>query len=143
MSHHAESRLRNTLHRHERHVLAPVVRGRRPAQQHARAAGGDLRQTLLESGHHRAGHGGRNWLSAAAPGAREAGSALFASVFNAAIALGAFTGGRTADGLGATAVLCVGGGLALTALPAVVRAGRPGGERRPETAGAPAARERA
>ncbi|MET9758025.1 MFS transporter [Streptomyces sp. NPDC006372] len=85
----------------------------------------------------------QNWLSAAAPGAREAGSALFAGVFNTAIALGAFTGGRTADGLGATAVLCVGGGLALVALPAVVRAGRPGGERRPESAGAPVPRERA
>ncbi len=69
----------------------------------------------------------QNWLSAAAPMAREAGSALFAGVFNTAIALGAFTGGRTADALGATAVLCVGGGLALLALPAAVRAGRPGG----------------
>ncbi|SOR81798.1 MULTISPECIES: MFS transporter [Streptomyces] len=80
----------------------------------------------------------QNWLSAAAPRAREAGSALFAGVFNTGIALGAFTGGRVADALGPTAVLCVGGGLALLALPAVVRAGRPGAgaARRPDTAGA-------
>ncbi|MDQ1019468.1 hypothetical protein [Streptomyces afghaniensis] len=68
----------------------------------------------------------QNWLSAAAPKAREAGSALFAGVFNTGIALGAFIGGRVTDTLGPTAVLCVGGGLALLALPVVVRAGRPG-----------------
>ncbi|MFE6195435.1 MFS transporter [Streptomyces sp. NPDC057838] len=84
----------------------------------------------------------QTWLSAAAPGAREAGSALFAGVFNTAIALGAFTGGRTADALGPDAVLCAGGALALLALPAVARAGRPRGTRRPETAGDPAPRAR-
>ncbi|MBR8641704.1 MFS transporter [Streptomyces tuirus] len=81
----------------------------------------------------------QNWLSAAAPGAREAGSALFAGVFNTAIALGAFTGGRTADASGPTAVLCVGGGLALLALPAVLSAGT----RRPDPAGDPVPREQA
>ncbi|MFF5366286.1 hypothetical protein [Streptomyces sp. NPDC013187] len=39
------------LHRHERHVLAPVVRGRGPAQQHVRPSGGDLGQPLLQGGH--------------------------------------------------------------------------------------------
>ncbi|GAA2272000.1 MFS transporter [Streptomyces hawaiiensis] len=78
-------------------------------------------------------------LSAAAPRAREAGSALFAGVFNTAIALGAFTGGRTADALGPTAVLGVGGALALLAVPAVLSPGT----RRPDPAGAPAPRERA
>ncbi|MEU0729177.1 MFS transporter [Streptomyces sp. NPDC006140] len=80
----------------------------------------------------------QNWLSAAAPRAREAGSALFAGVFNTAIALGAFTGGRTADALGPTAVLAVGGALALLALPAALSAGT----RRPDPAGDPAPRER-
>ncbi|WDV57075.1 hypothetical protein PV963_15660 [Streptomyces coeruleorubidus] len=76
-------------------------------------------------------------LSAAAPRAREAGSALFAGVFNTGIALGAFTGGRAADALGPTAVLCVGGGLGLLVLPVAVRAGRPGAgaTRRPDPAG--------
>ncbi|MEU3936844.1 MFS transporter [Streptomyces sp. NPDC029044] len=78
-------------------------------------------------------------LSAAAPRAREAGSALFAGVFNMAIALGAFTGGRTADALGPAAVLGVGGALALLALPALLSRGA----RRPDTAGATAVRERA
>ncbi|GGW79926.1 MFS transporter [Streptomyces lomondensis] len=80
----------------------------------------------------------QNWLSAAAPQAREAGSALFAGVFNTAIALGAFMGGRTADALGPSAVLAAGGGLALLALPAVLGAGT----RRPDPAGARAPRER-
>ncbi|MFJ4279077.1 MFS transporter [Streptomyces massasporeus] len=81
--------------------------------------------------------GAQSLLSAAAPRAREAGSALFAGVFNTAIALGAFTGGRTADGLGPVAVLAVGGGLALLTLPAVPR----GATRRPDTAGVRASRE--
>ncbi|MEU0196943.1 MULTISPECIES: MFS transporter [unclassified Streptomyces] len=80
----------------------------------------------------------QNWLSAAAPRAREAGSALFAGVFNTAIALGAFTGGRTADALGPTAVPAVGGALALLALPAALGAAT----RRPDPAGDPAPRER-
>nr|WP_246546023.1 hypothetical protein [Streptomyces luteogriseus] len=72
-------------------------------------------------------------LSAAAPRAREAGSALFAGVFNTAIAQGAFTGGRTEDG--PVAVLAVGGGLTLPAAPGA-------GTRRPDPAGDPASRER-
>ncbi|WP_369389206.1 MFS transporter [Streptomyces sp. CG1] len=54
-------------------------------------------------------------LSAAAPELPEAVSALFAGVFNAAIALGAFLGGRLADGPGLTAVLVTGAVLALLA----------------------------
>ncbi|WP_247197078.1 MFS transporter [Streptomyces sp. GESEQ-35] len=59
----------------------------------------------------------QNWLSAAVPQAREAASALFAGVFNSAIALGAFLGGRAADGPGLSAVLALGAGLALLAVP--------------------------
>ncbi|MFD9910218.1 MFS transporter, partial [Streptomyces sp. NPDC059063] len=44
----------------------------------------------------------QNWVMAAAPHAREAASALFAGVFNVAIALGALVGGRVADGVGVT-----------------------------------------
>ncbi|MFF7040464.1 MFS transporter [Streptomyces massasporeus] len=69
-------------------------------------------------------------LSAAAPRAREAGSALFAGVFNTAIALGAFTGGRTANGLGPAVVLGVGGALALLAVPAVPSGNATSGYRR-------------
>ncbi|MFD0552705.1 MFS transporter [Streptomyces rectiviolaceus] len=58
----------------------------------------------------------QHWVLAAAPRAREAASALFAGVFNAAIALGALTGGLVADGFGTTDVLWLGGGLAALAL---------------------------
>ncbi|MEU6763387.1 MFS transporter [Streptomyces sp. NPDC046853] len=58
----------------------------------------------------------QQWVLAAAPRAREAASALFAAVFNAAIALGALTGGLVADGYGTTDVLWLGGGLAALAL---------------------------
>ncbi|MGW0532036.1 MFS transporter [Streptomyces sp. NPDC003032] len=64
----------------------------------------------------------QNWVMAAAPHAREAASALFAGVFNVAIALGAFAGGRVADSLGAGDVLWLGGGLAALALAAVAYA---------------------
>ncbi|MEU2059357.1 MFS transporter [Streptomyces sp. NPDC013455] len=57
----------------------------------------------------------QNLLSAAAPQAPEAVSALFAGVFNTAIALGALAGGRLADGPGLTAVLVTGASLALLA----------------------------
>ncbi|WP_172383885.1 MFS transporter [Streptomyces sp. MNP-20] len=66
----------------------------------------------------------QNWVMAAAPQAREAASALFAGIFNTAIALGALLGGRVADGLGATDVLWLGGGLAVLALGVVATAGR-------------------
>ncbi|MFG2647029.1 MFS transporter [Streptomyces sp. NPDC048436] len=58
----------------------------------------------------------QHWILAAAPRAREAASGLFAAVFNAAIALGALTGGLVADGFGTTDVLWLGGGLAGLAL---------------------------
>lgn len=61
----------------------------------------------------------QTWLMVVAPEAREAASALFVAVFNAAIALGAFGGGRVADGWGITAVLWSGGALAVGALVAV------------------------
>ncbi|MGC7095995.1 MFS transporter [Amycolatopsis lurida] len=57
----------------------------------------------------------QTWLLASVPRAREAGSALFVGVFNAAIAAGALAGGRIADGLGVTAVLWLGGALAIAA----------------------------
>ncbi|MGW2405677.1 MFS transporter [Streptomyces sp. NPDC001739] len=58
----------------------------------------------------------QTWLMAAAPGAREAASALFVAVFNGAIALGAFLGGRAADSWGPTGVMWLGGALAAGAL---------------------------
>ncbi|MFF8640097.1 MFS transporter [Streptomyces sp. NPDC015345] len=64
----------------------------------------------------------QNWVMAAAPHAREAASALFAAVFNVAIALGAFAGGRVADSRGADDVLWLGGGLAGLALITVAYA---------------------
>jgi predicted MFS family arabinose efflux permease len=65
----------------------------------------------------------QNWMMAAAPQARESASALFAGVFNAAIALGALGGGLVVDGFGAPAVLVWGAVLALGAL-VVVATGR-------------------
>ncbi len=56
---------------------------------------------------------------AAAPKAREAASALFVAVFNGAIALGALTGGRAADGWGVVGVMGLGGVLAVGALVTV------------------------
>ncbi|WP_411082151.1 MFS transporter [Streptomyces sp. cmx-18-6] len=58
----------------------------------------------------------QTWLLLAAPDAREAASSLFAGVFNGAIALGALVGGLAADGVGVTAVMWVGGALAVGAL---------------------------
>ncbi|MFJ2111530.1 MULTISPECIES: MFS transporter [unclassified Streptomyces] len=58
----------------------------------------------------------QNWLMAAVPHHREAASALFAGVFNAAIALGALAGGRSADRFGAVGALWLGGTLAALAL---------------------------
>ncbi|OPG01481.1 MFS transporter [Microbispora sp. GKU 823] len=67
------------------------------------------------------------WLSAAARQAREAASALFVGVFNAAIAFGALVGGRTAEVLGIAPVMWVAGALAAAALLAVLpRSGRMG-----------------
>ncbi|MFH8485677.1 MFS transporter [Streptomyces longisporoflavus] len=61
----------------------------------------------------------QQWITAAAPRARDAASALFAAVFNAAIALGALTGGLVANGFGTTDVLWLGAGLAASALVVV------------------------
>ncbi|MEU8913319.1 MFS transporter [Streptomyces nigrescens] len=70
----------------------------------------------------------QTWLMAAAPGAREAASALFVAVFNGAIALGALAGGRAADGWGAVGVMWLGGTLAVGALVAVGVGRAPVGE---------------
>ncbi len=71
------------------------------------------------------GYGGTSvttqaWNHAAAPTAPEASSALLVGVFNGAIALGAFSGGRVVDSLGTTAVTWLTGLLALSALAVVV-----------------------
>ncbi|MFD5094662.1 MFS transporter [Amycolatopsis thailandensis] len=50
----------------------------------------------------------QSWMLLAAPEAREATSALFAGVFNAAIALGAMVGGLAADAAGTSAVMWLG-----------------------------------
>ncbi|MFE1956786.1 MFS transporter [Streptomyces sp. NPDC059479] len=63
----------------------------------------------------------QNWLMAAAPGRREAGSALFAGLFNAAIALGALLGGRAADRFQVEGALWLGGALALAAAAVALR----------------------
>ncbi|MEU7278045.1 MFS transporter [Streptomyces sp. NPDC045431] len=60
----------------------------------------------------------QTWLALAAPEAREGATALLVGVFNGAIALGAFAGGRVADGLGTRSVLWSAGVLALGALVA-------------------------
>ncbi|MFJ7068338.1 MFS transporter [Streptomyces sp. NPDC101115] len=65
----------------------------------------------------------QTWLLAAAPGAREAASALFVGVFNGSIALGALVGGLAADGAGIEAVMYLGAALAVGAL-AVTALGR-------------------
>ncbi|MEV7424287.1 MFS transporter [Streptomyces sp. NPDC091212] len=66
----------------------------------------------------------QNWLMAAVPAHREAGSALFAGMFNAAIALGALAGGRAADRFEVAGALWLGGTLAALALGAGLAAGR-------------------
>ncbi|MCS0634593.1 MFS transporter [Streptomyces sp. LP05-1] len=58
----------------------------------------------------------QTWLALAAPQAREGVTSLFVGVFNGAIALGAFAGGRVVDGFGTRSVLWLGGALALGAL---------------------------
>ncbi|MGP3972660.1 MFS transporter [Streptomyces sp. 8N114] len=70
------------------------------------------------------------WVLAAAPSAsREPAGALFASVFNAAIALGAFVGGRVVDAAPLHTVLLLGGALATCALAvlAFAKSPAPGG----------------
>lgn len=61
----------------------------------------------------------QNWMAAAAPQHRETASSLLAGVFNAAIALGALSGGFVVDGVGSTAVLIFAAVLALGAFGTV------------------------
>ncbi|WP_077059882.1 MFS transporter [Streptomyces sp. MP131-18] len=61
----------------------------------------------------------QTWLLASSPEAREAASSLFVGVFNGAIAAGALAGGLAADGIGTTAVMWLGCGLAAAAFVAV------------------------
>ncbi|TDC23300.1 MFS transporter [Streptomyces sp. 8K308] len=63
----------------------------------------------------------QTWLALAAPQAREGATSLFVGVFNGAIALGAFLGGRMADGFGTRSVLWLGGALAVGALLVTAR----------------------
>ncbi|MFD3790009.1 MFS transporter [Streptomyces cyaneofuscatus] len=65
----------------------------------------------------------QTWILLASPDAREAASSLFVGVFNGAIALGALIGGLAADGIGITAVMWVGGALAVGA-PVTIVVGR-------------------
>jgi predicted MFS family arabinose efflux permease len=58
----------------------------------------------------------QTWLALAAPRTRVGVTSLFVGVFNGAIALGAFAGGRVADGFGTPSVLWLGGALALGSL---------------------------
>lgn len=57
----------------------------------------------------------QTWMNHAEPVASEAASALFVSMFNLSIALGALLGGLAADGIGVRSVLWIGGGLVLAA----------------------------
>ncbi len=70
----------------------------------------------------------QTWVFAAAPQAKEGASALFAGVFNAAIALGSLTGGVAADVIGVAAAMRLGGTLAVVA---VIVAALGNGMRRP------------
>ncbi|WP_159838632.1 MFS transporter [Nocardia sp. CY41] len=58
----------------------------------------------------------QSWVFAASPQAKEGASALFAGVFNAAIALGSLTGGVAADEIGVAAAMWLGGTLAVVAV---------------------------
>ncbi|MGW2044444.1 MFS transporter [Streptomyces sp. NPDC001858] len=64
----------------------------------------------------------QTWLSAAVPEAREAVSAMFAGVFNTAIAVGAFVGGRVSDAGGVTVALGVAAALGVLAVPLLTTA---------------------
>ncbi|MGW3497499.1 MFS transporter [Streptomyces sp. NPDC001020] len=73
----------------------------------------------------------QTWLALAAPKAREGATSLFVAVFNGAIALGAFAGGRMLDGFGTRSVLWLGGALALGALVVTALGRVPSAEVRP------------
>ncbi|GGN64837.1 MFS transporter [Actinoplanes lobatus] len=64
----------------------------------------------------------QTWVLTAAPAATEAASALFVSVFNASIALGALLGGLAVDRLPLTGVLLIGAALSLLTLTVARRA---------------------
>ncbi|KNB52027.1 transporter [Streptomyces caatingaensis] len=66
----------------------------------------------------------QTWLTAAAPEAREAASALFVAVFNVAISVGALLGGRAVDAVSLSGALWLGGLLALAAVVPLGLAGR-------------------
>ncbi len=74
----------------------------------------------------------QTWTLAAAPGAREAASAMLVAVFNAAIALGALLGGRAVDGLGFTAALWLGAVLVVAAAVAALAGSAPRSASLPE-----------
>ncbi|MFG3253105.1 MFS transporter [Streptomyces sp. NPDC048172] len=75
---------------------------------------------------------GQAWMLATAPEAREPAGALFASVFNACIALGAFTGGRVVDAAPLRTVLWLGAALAAVAVAVLALGGRTRGSGRTE-----------
>jgi predicted MFS family arabinose efflux permease len=63
------------------------------------------------------------WLQLSSPDLPEAGSALFVSIVQVAIALGSFTGGVVVDAVGISATLWLGGFLALTSLAVIASFG--------------------
>ncbi|GAA0471031.1 MFS transporter [Streptomyces stramineus] len=74
--------------------------------------------------------GTQGWLLAAAPRDRETASALFVSVFNVAISLGALLGGRAVDAVSLSGAMGLGGLLALASLMTLATAGGLPGRRR-------------
>ncbi|GAA4553195.1 MFS transporter [Amycolatopsis samaneae] len=72
----------------------------------------------------------QTWFLTAGHAAPEAGSAIFVSAFNLAIALGALLGGRIADAVTLSGALWTGGALAvLAAVPLLLRPVSPAGDR--------------
>ncbi|MEO6920739.1 MAG: MFS transporter [Collimonas sp.] len=63
------------------------------------------------------------WLQLSSPDLPEAGSALFVSIVQVAIALGSFTGGVVVDAVGIPSTLWLGGFLALTSLVVIASFG--------------------
>lgn len=64
------------------------------------------------------------WIQRATPDSPEAGSALFVSIIQVAIALGSLVGGVVVDHVGMSADFLLGSGLALLGLPALASSGR-------------------
>jgi len=63
------------------------------------------------------------WLQLSSPDLPEAGSALFVSIVQVAIAVGSFVGGITADGVGIPATMWLGGALGVAGLIVIVSFG--------------------